>query len=124
MLVAADHGTVDICLDVVVNETNIFVSNCELKVFLSGFLPLNAHDLLDSISDIYLFEVLFELTSFDCSVVNTILDNVVHQLSRNLLDFLSINQFFQDLQALLEPRRFFGGLITRLQKISYFLIES
>ena len=90
MLVATDHRTVDIGLDGVVNLPNIFKGNCELKVFISGFFHLYAHDLLYSISNIEYFEVLLELASFNLSVINTVLDYIVHQLSRILLDFLSI----------------------------------
>ena len=53
----------------IVSLSNSFELYSESQIFVFSFLPLNTHDLFNSVSDIKSGEVLPELTSFDLRVV-------------------------------------------------------
>ena len=68
MLVTGNYGTVTHQKGGV-TFVDALELNSESEILVFGFLPLNAHDLFNSVSDIKSGEVLPELTSFDLRVV-------------------------------------------------------
>ena len=57
----------------------------ELNSLLFSFLPLNAHNTFDTVSDVEGFQDLPELICFDLSIIKKVLNHEAHDVGRRLL---------------------------------------
>lgn len=64
-----------------------------------SLLPLDAHHLVNRISDVEDLKVLPELIGFDLSEVEQILNDEIHELSGVLLNYSAFIQRFKDVHA-------------------------
>ena len=101
MLVTVDlRRVVTLILPNAVVHGDVLEVDVELDVLVLGLLPLDAHHLLDGLSDVEHLVVVSELVALDLGKVQHILDYEVHQLSRVLLDDPAVIQLLKDLNAL------------------------
>jgi hypothetical protein len=66
--------------------SDVFEDGLELEAEVSSLLPLNAHDFLNTLSDIEHFKILPELVRLDLGIVEHILNDEAHHVGRGLLD--------------------------------------
>ena len=72
----------------------IYKLSIELYIFLLGFFPLDAHDFLNWLSDVKLYNIFSKFASFDLSVVKKVLDDESHDIGWWLLNFETLIQLF------------------------------
>jgi hypothetical protein len=97
MLIAAnDRTTLQPVLVIFINVNELDV---KVNLFVMSLLPLDAHHLVNRISDVEDLKVLPELIGFDLSEVEQILNDEIHELSGVLLNYSAFIQRFKDVHA-------------------------
>ena len=91
MFVAVYERTLDIAFTIII-QPNILKLGIEFDLFIQSFLPLNAHDFLNSLPYVENRVVLPKFIAFDLCKVKHVLDDEIHNLSRVLLHFLSVGK--------------------------------
>ena len=89
MLITAYQRTAFIKL-VALGNRDILELHLEINFFVLGLLPLDAHHLLNCVSDIELFKVLPKFAPFYLGEIQDVLDYKVHELSCVLLDLATV----------------------------------
>lgn len=96
MLVTVDPRRVVSLLPDALVRGDVLKVDIELDVLVLGLLSLDAHHLLNRLSDVKHLEVVSKLVTLDLGKVEHILNDEVHQLSGVLLDFLALIELFED----------------------------
>ena len=81
MLIAIYHRVHQITLDRVIELTNVLELDFKLQILVLRILFLDGHHLLNGVPNVKLLVVWPEIVAFDLSIVDRVLDDVVHQLS-------------------------------------------
>lgn len=123
MLITVDHWAWDICPNAIVYKSNINEIYIEFKVFIQGFLSLNAHNFLYCVSYVKVLVILPKIVSFNLSVIHAVLNNIVHQLRWILLDLFAFTNFVKDFKAALEPRSLLSCFVELVQQTYHFLVK-
>jgi hypothetical protein len=97
MLIAANDRTA--LQPVLVIFINVNELDVKVNLFVMSLLPLDAHHLVNRISDVEDLKVLPELIGFDLSEVEQILNDEIHELSGVLLNYSAFIQRFKDVHA-------------------------
>jgi hypothetical protein len=97
MLIAANDRTA--FQPVLVIFINVNELDVKVNLFVMSLLPLDAHHLVNRISDVEDLKVLPELIGFDLSEVEQILNDEIHELSGVLLNYSAFIQRFKDVHA-------------------------
>ena len=96
MLITADIWVDAILLGVTILRDSLKIS-FKANILVFGFLHLHAHHFIDCFNDIESSVVLPEFTSFDLGVIEEVLDNELHKLSRILLGLAALIELVQNL---------------------------
>ena len=106
MLVRVDNGAeakISTCSSIkLICVPYVFEIDLKFYIVIYGFLALCAHHFLDCIPDVKWFDIFPEFSRLDLCEIKEILDHVVHEKRRVLLDYFTIFKLSNDTQASLK----------------------